>query len=99
MGSVLIAGAGSMLVWPTHSSRQPGLRPHVWALVDATHGDPLAPFAMQSLKTYHFRPDQTAAIAYRTRMGFAVVSGDPIGNPARFATLVADFALLCHARG
>ena len=64
-----------------------------------TEGDPLAPFAMQDLKCYHFTADGTAAIAYRTRMGYAVVSGDPIGDEAHFAELVADFAAMCHTRG
>jgi lysylphosphatidylglycerol synthetase-like protein (DUF2156 family) len=54
---------------------------------------------MQDLKCYHFNADGTAAIAYRTRMGYAVVSGDPIGDEARFAELVADFAAMCHTRG
>jgi lysylphosphatidylglycerol synthetase-like protein (DUF2156 family) len=68
-------------------------------LVKATDGDPLAPFALQDLKCYHFAADGTAVIAYRTRMGYAVVSGDPIGDETRFAELVADFAAMCHTRG
>lgn len=71
----------------------------VWALVNATRGDPLAPFAMQSSKSYHFNADKTAAIAYRTRLGFAVVSGDPIGDATQFADLTADFVRMCHTRG
>ena len=54
---------------------------------------------MQASKCYHFSADGTAAIAYRTRWGFAVVSGDPIGDDARFPALVADFAAMCHIRG
>ena len=99
LGDVLIAGAGLALMWPTIASPQPEALPRVWKLVNATHGDPLAPFAMQSLKSYHFTADQTAAIAYRTRIGFAVVSGDPIGDQTRFGELVADFAAMCHTRG
>ena len=38
-------------------------------------------------------------IAYRTRLGFAVVAGDPIGDQRRFRELVADFAAMCHTRG
>ena len=44
-------------------------------------------------------PTARRRIAYRTRMGFAVVSGDPIGDETRFAELVADFAAMCHTRG
>jgi lysylphosphatidylglycerol synthetase-like protein (DUF2156 family) len=54
---------------------------------------------MHDLKCFHFTADRTAAIAYRTRMGYAVVSGDPIGDEAGFAQLVADFAAMCHTRG
>jgi lysylphosphatidylglycerol synthetase-like protein (DUF2156 family) len=98
-GSVLIAGAAWVLMWPTTSRRRPGDLPRVWGLVNATRGDPLAPFAMQSLKSYHFNAEGTAAIAYRTRIGFAVVSGDPIGDEDQFPELVADFVSMCHSRG
>jgi lysylphosphatidylglycerol synthetase-like protein (DUF2156 family) len=99
LGNVLIAGVGWALMWPTTSRRQPDALPRVWALVNATSGDPLAPFAMHSSKSYHFTADGTAAIAYRTRIGYAVVTGDPIGDATRFGELVADFAAMCHTRG
>jgi lysylphosphatidylglycerol synthetase-like protein (DUF2156 family) len=54
---------------------------------------------MQTGKSYHFTADGAAALAYRTRMGIAVVSGDPIGAEERFPELVADFAASCHAHG
>jgi lysylphosphatidylglycerol synthetase-like protein (DUF2156 family) len=98
-GNLFIASAGAMLMWPTSARPNPAELPRVWALVDVTQGDPLAPFAMQDTKCYHFNADGTAAIAYRTRMGYAVVSGDPIGDETRFAELVADFAAMCHTRG
>ena len=98
-GNVVIASAGLALMWPTRAAPQPDALPLVWALVDATHGDPLAPFAMQSLKSYHFSPSRRAVIAYRTRLGFAVVSGDPIGAEAEFEALVAGFAAMCRSRG
>jgi lysylphosphatidylglycerol synthetase-like protein (DUF2156 family) len=99
LGNLLIAGAGLVLMWPTTSEPQPEALPRVWALVSATRGDPLAPFAMQSLKSYHFNADGTAAIAYRTRIGYAVVSGDPLGDETRFPQLVAEFVAMCHSRG
>jgi len=98
LGNLLIASAGAVLMWPTSARPNPDLH-RIWALVDVTRGDPLAPFAMQDTKCYHFNADGTAAIAYRTRMGYAVVSGDPIGDEAQFADLVADFAAMCHTRG
>ena len=99
LGNLLIVLAGAVLVWPTRARPNPADLPRIWALVDVTKRDPIAPFAMQPLKCYHFSADGTAAIAYRTRMGYAVVSGDPIGDETRFAELVADFAAVCHTRG
>lgn len=99
LGDLLIAGSGLVLMWPTAARPRPDDLPRVWALVNAARGDPLAPFAMQALKCYHFSADGAAALAYRTRIGYAVVSGDPIGDEAQFAQLVADFAAVCHTRG
>jgi lysylphosphatidylglycerol synthetase-like protein (DUF2156 family) len=86
-------------MWPTSARPNPAELPRIWSLVNATTDDPLAPFAMQPLKCHHFGADGTAAIVYRTRLGYAVVSGDPIGDEDRFAELVADFAAMCNARG
>jgi lysylphosphatidylglycerol synthetase-like protein (DUF2156 family) len=99
LGDVLIAGSGLALMWPTSARRQPGDLSRAWALIKATSGDALAPFAMQAGKCYHFSADGTAALAYRTRIGYAVVSGDPVGNAAQFPQLVGDFAAMCHTRG
>jgi lysylphosphatidylglycerol synthetase-like protein (DUF2156 family) len=98
-GNLLIASAGALLMWPTTARPNPADLPRIWALVKATEADPLAPFAMQHLKCYHFTADGTAAIAYRTVMGYAVVSGDPIGDETHFADLVVDFSAMCHTRG
>ena len=98
-GDVLIAGSGLVLMWPTSSHPQPENLPRAWALINVTTGDPLAPFAMQTGKSYHFSAAGTAVLAYRTRMGFAVVGGDPIGDEAQFPELVADFAAMCHSHG
>lgn len=99
LGDLVIAGSGLVLMWPTSSHPRRGDLPRVWALINATRDDPLAPFAMQTGKCYHFSGDGTAALAYRTRLGFAVVGGDPIGEEAAFPEVVADFAVMCHARG
>lgn len=98
-GRLLIAGSGLVLMWPMSSRPRPEQLPRVWALITATRDDPLAPFAMQPGKCYHFTAARTAALAYRTRMGFAVVGGDPIGDEAQFPALVADFAATCRAHG
>jgi lysylphosphatidylglycerol synthetase-like protein (DUF2156 family) len=99
LGDVLIAGSGLVLMWPIPSRPQPTDLPRIWRLINATSADPLAPFAMQTGKSYHFAATGTAALAYRTRMGFAVVGGDPIGDEARFPEVVADFAAMCHTHG
>ncbi|OBG32655.1 bifunctional lysylphosphatidylglycerol flippase/synthetase MprF [Mycobacterium sp. E3198] len=99
LGNVLIAVSGLALMSPTTAKPQPELLDRVWALVDATSGDALAPFALHSSKSYYFSAEGSAAIAYRTRLGFAVVSGDPIGDAAQFEPLVADFVGMCRSRG
>ena len=98
-GNLLMVAAAVVLTWPTSARPNPADLPRIFALVNATTGDPLAPFAMQASKCYHFTADGAAAIAYRTRLGFAVVSGDPIGDDVRFTGLVADFAAMCNTRG
>ncbi len=99
LGDLVIAGSGMVLMWPTSSHPRPEDLPRAWELINATTDDPLAPFAMQTGKSYHFTADGTAALAYRTRMGIAVVGGDPIGDEAQFPELVADFAATCHTHG
>ncbi len=96
LGGALIAGSGLALMWPDRGATQPGDLSRVWALINATNGDPLAPFAMQAGKCYLFSADGRAALAYRTRIGYAVVSGDPVGDEAQFPRLVADFAAHCR---
>ena len=99
LGDLVIASSGMVLMWPTSSHPRPEDLPRAWELINATSDDPLAPFAMQTGKSYHFTADGTAALAYRTRMGIAVVGGDPIGDEAQFPELVADFAAMCHTHG
>ena len=99
LGNALVAASGLALTWPTSAQPQPELLGSIWALVNSTFEDPLAPFAMHSSKSYHFNSNKTAAIAYRTRLGFAVVSGDPIGDASEFEDLVSDFVGMCRSRG
>jgi lysylphosphatidylglycerol synthetase-like protein (DUF2156 family) len=99
LGGVLIAGSGLVLMWPIAARRQPGDLSRVWELINSTDGDPLAPFMMQAGKCYVFSADGRAALAYRTRIGYAVVSGDPVGDEAQFPQLVADFVAHCKDHG
>ena len=98
-GDVLVAGAGFVLMWPLPSRPGPGGPEAVWPMIAATRGDPLAPFTMESTKSLFVNDDRSAALAYRTRLGFAVVSGDPVGEPGRYRALVADFASMCQRLG
>lgn len=99
LGDLLVASAGWVLTWSVGADPQPDALPRVWSLVDVTHGDPLAPFTMHSRKSAFFSADGSAMLAYRARMGFAVVSGDPIGNPSAFGRLIANFTEMCDERG
>ncbi|MEU9808429.1 phosphatidylglycerol lysyltransferase domain-containing protein [Mycobacterium sp. NPDC050853] len=99
ISDVLVVAAGLILMWPKSSPAQPEALAEVGALVGKTSDDPLAAFAMHSLKSYYFNADRTAAIAYRTRAGFAVVGGDPIGDETRFPSLVRGFAAMCRSHG
>lgn len=99
LGDLVIAASGLVLMWPTSSHPRSEDLLRAWRLINGTSNDPLAPFAMQTGKCFHFVADGAAALAYRTRLGFAVVGGDPIGDESRFPALVADFAAICHAHG
>src|SRR5947209_15808186 len=99
VGCVLVAGSGLVLMWPLNARPQADDLARVWALINVTSGDPLAPFAMQAGKCHLFSADGTAALAYRTRIGYAVVSGYPVGDEAQVTQLIADFAAHCHAHG
>jgi len=99
LGDFMIISSGLVLMWPTTSHPRPADLPRAWELIKVTHDDPLAPFTMQTGKCYQFTADGAAALAYRTRMGFAVVGGDPIGDDTHFPQLVAEFAAMCHTHG
>ncbi|MUM18935.1 DUF2156 domain-containing protein [Mycobacterium sp. CBMA271] len=98
-GDALVVAAGLILMWPTSAPAQPEALAEVAALVANTGDDPLAAFAMHSLKSYYFNADRSAAIAYRTRAGFAVVGGDPVGDQSQYPLLVRNFSAMCRSHG
>jgi lysyl-tRNA synthetase, class II len=61
------------------------------ALVHSWGVDTLAPFVLRADKSYFFAPEEQALLAYRVVGGVAVVSGDPVGLPRAFPTLLDDF--------
>jgi lysylphosphatidylglycerol synthetase-like protein (DUF2156 family) len=97
--AAFILAAGVLLILPCRSQPEPDALPQVHRLVDHTHDDPLAPFAMAANKSYVFSADATAGLAYRALGGLAVVSGDPIGDAARYPEVISRLATLCRSRG
>jgi len=68
------------------------------SLVSAWGVDTLAPFVLRADKSYFFTGDESAFLAYKVVGGVAIVSGDPIGPPARYAELLERFIEFAHAR-
>ncbi|MEV0297363.1 phosphatidylglycerol lysyltransferase domain-containing protein [Nocardia sp. NPDC050710] len=99
VGFVLLASTGFVLMLPQTSKPQPEHQYRVAELVGRTEHDPLATFALHSFKSYYFNSDSSAAIAYRTRFGIAVVSGDPIGERRAFAPLLTEFSEFAAEQG
>jgi lysylphosphatidylglycerol synthetase-like protein (DUF2156 family) len=89
-----VAAAGALAVVspasPPHPTDVEG-REQVWGLVDETPEDSLAAFALRSDKAHVFSPDGRAAVAYRVKLGTAVVGGDPIGDPISQRAAVTAF--------
>ena len=64
------------------------------------HGrDTLSFFALRRDKSYFFSAGGRAFLAYGLVGGTALVSGDPVGDAAEFATLLASFRVYAHDRG
>jgi lysylphosphatidylglycerol synthetase-like protein (DUF2156 family) len=74
-------------------------RRRVRDLVATSEGDPLAPFALRPEKSYAFAPDGAAAVGYQVRLGTAVASGDPVGDPDAWGAAVDEFVTEMRRRG
>ena len=68
-------------------------------LVERYGSDSLSFFALRRDKSFFFSPTRRAFLAYRVVSGAALVSGDPVGDPAEFDALLAEFRRVAHARG
>jgi lysyl-tRNA synthetase class 2 len=92
------------VVWLAVRSHQPRAgaserdRRDARRLVEELGCDSLAWFALRQDKSYFFDEDRRAFIAYRAAGGFAVVSGDPIGDADAFDTVADGFLRHCHER-
>lgn len=99
VGDALVIAAAVVLMAPTASRPDRDSVARIWPLVRQTRGDPLAPFAMHSSKSHYVNTEGTAAVAYRSRLGLAVVSGDPVGRSEAFDGLAEGFVAMCGSRG
>ncbi len=61
--------------------------------------DSLAYFALRRDKSYMFSPSRRTLLAYRVVNGTALISGDPIGDPAEVVDLLHEFRRMAHASG
>src|SRR5205814_3385176 len=104
--SLLLIGLGATL-WivggwlaPWHHRVQQEARDRLRAheLVRRFGTDTLAPFALRQDKAFFFAEDGDAFLAYRVVGGVAIVSGDPIGHPGAFDSLVRRFVDHAHER-
>lgn len=74
-------------------------RSHAERLVREHGTDSLSFFALRRDKSYFFSPSGRSFLAYRVVGGTALVSGDPIGEPAELRGLVAEFRRVAASRG
>jgi lysylphosphatidylglycerol synthetase-like protein (DUF2156 family) len=101
VGWLTVVGAGAVVGLPRRAPA-PGTaeeRRHLWALVDATPADTLAPFVLRSDKSYVFSPDRAAAVAYRVRFGMAIAAGDPVGAADSHHAAIEAFITAADANG
>ncbi len=96
-----VVAAGAVIGLPRRppAPATSGQRRHVWALVDTTPEDTLAPFVLRSDKSYVFSSDRSAAVAFRVRLGTAVASGDPVGAPSAREDAIDAFLSAADANG
>lgn len=69
------------------------------AIIDEWGWDTLAPFALRGDRSWFFSSDGRAMIAYGYLGGFALGSGDPIGDPASVPLVVDEFIEHCRHHG
>jgi lysyl-tRNA synthetase, class II len=69
------------------------------AVVRGQGRDSLAYFSLRGDKSYLFSATRRTFLAYRVVNGTALVSGDPIGEPAEVEDLLREFRRIAHASG
>ncbi|MCX6524068.1 MAG: phosphatidylglycerol lysyltransferase domain-containing protein, partial [Actinobacteria bacterium] len=88
-----------LLLRPAVRGRVGEGRERAAAMVEQLGWDTLAPFACRDDKSYFFSSDGLAMVAYGYLGGFALVSGDPIGEDASIPLVVDEFILHCQHHG
>ncbi len=85
--------------WRKRDSPTARDRAHARTIVGEHGRDTLAYFALRRDKSYFFSPSRRSFLAYTVLGGSALVSGDPVGEPAEFATLLEEFRSMARKRG
>jgi len=85
--------------WRERERPSPQDRARVGELVERHGHDSLAYFALRRDKSYFFSPTRRAVLAYTVVGGAALISGDPVGEPAEIEDLLRDFRALARSRG
>jgi lysyl-tRNA synthetase class 2 len=76
----------------------PAERRHAEALVQAHGSDSLAYFALRHDKSRFFSSSGDSFLAYRVVAGTAIITGDPIGEPAERRELIEEFRRVAHSK-
>jgi len=88
-----------LLLRPAVRGRVGEGRDRASAMIEQFGWDTLAPFAFRNDKSYFFSSDGLAMVAYGYLGGFALVSGDPIGEDSSIPLVVDEFILYCQHHG
>lgn len=101
LGSVGAVIAAVMLFRPyVHRHRHdPRDYSRAQALVDRFGSDTLSYFALRDGKSYFFSSDGRAMVPYCYRGGYALASGDPVGDPASMPLVLDEFVQMCRDHG
>jgi lysyl-tRNA synthetase class 2 len=100
LGVVGVIGAAYLLFRPltTRSPHTESDWNHARRLVRQYGSDTLAYFALRNDKSFFFSSDGEAFIAYTYLGGFALASGDPIGEAGSIDAVLDEFMSFCQQR-
>jgi lysyl-tRNA synthetase, class II len=100
--AVGVLAARALFLWlrpiAERAAHVPADRRRAEALVREHGTDSLAYFALRRDKSLFFSATRRSFLAYRVVAGTAIVTGDPIGDPAERSELLAEFRRVAHAK-